>query len=163
MKRTTIYGLCDPVSGELRYIGKTCQPINRRISAHVQEAARGMINHRCNWLRSLNCRPVSVLMLDVLSCESDFWERELIAMFRAGGRLTNNTDGGDGAPGRICTSETRKRMSEARRGRAHSLETRQKIALSRTGKPHPRTFEWNEKIAAAQRGKPKRKVLHAAI
>jgi hypothetical protein len=157
MNRTFIYGLCDPFSGELRYIGKTCQPINKRATAHVQEAGRGVINHRCNWLRSLSCRPVAVLLLDVLSSEADFWERELIAMFRVEGRLTNNTAGGDGAPGRIVSLETRKKMSEARKGRLHSLETKQKISRSKIGRPHPRTFEWNEKISASQRGKPKRK------
>lgn len=69
------------------------------------------------------------------------------------------------------SAETREKLSKARRGKSlspetvakiaaknrdlkHSLETRQKMSASRRGKPRgPRSKEWAQKIAAANRGR----------
>lgn len=57
----------------------------------------------------------------------------------------------------IRTAETRKRMSDARKGTVHSLETRQKLAelarqgiIGNKGKPH--SEEWKRKISEALLG-----------
>jgi len=98
--RTFIYGLCDPDTGELRYVGKADNP-EKRVISHLTEAARGKNrSHRGNWLRSLLAQsksPRLVVLLNVAKTEWQFWERDLIKFFRdAGANLVNETDGGDG-------------------------------------------------------------------
>ena len=64
-------------------------------------------------------------------------EQLAIAHYRSMGfRLTNQTDGGEGAPGMKHTAETRAKMSAAKKGRPLP----------------PRTREHTEKIAAKLRG-----------
>jgi len=91
-------------------------------------------------------------------------ERGIIkCLKKAGVKLTNFTDGGEGASGRVATSETRAKLSVAHIGNTHSAETRAKIAAakkgntnalgntSRLGRKH--SAETKAKMAAWQRGR----------
>lgn len=102
--------------------------------------------------------PASV-SVTVLPCEDDRhaleMERDIIELLKkAGHRLVNKTDGGEGVPGYTHTAETRakisaanigrklsaahrEKMSEAHRGRVFSLVTRQKISQALTGRKRP--------------------------
>ena len=83
------------------------------------------------------------------------------------GILRNRTDGGDGPSGMIMSEETRKKMSEARRGEKHplwgkprpeSVKKRISEANSGTNSPHygkPLPEQTRKKIAAALKQKPK--------
>ena len=57
------------------------------------------------------------------------------------GPLVNLTDGGDGASGRACKEETKKKMGDAKRGKTpwkgkkHREESKILIGLSKKGKP----------------------------
>jgi hypothetical protein len=55
MRRSTIYALHDPETGELRYIGKTHNTLAMRISEHRCNALRWR-NHFYNWVRALRER-----------------------------------------------------------------------------------------------------------
>jgi hypothetical protein len=65
-------------------------------------------------------------------------ERYMIAVFGrkdlGTGILYNRTDGGDGASGRIPNEETRRKISEAHKGKTHSKETRRKLSQAHKGK-----------------------------
>jgi hypothetical protein len=51
-----------------------------------------------------------------------------------GNKLVNLTNGGDGTPGRVCSEETKKKISESNKGKKISEETKKKISESNKGK-----------------------------
>lgn len=109
-----IYTLSDPLTGEIRYIGKTKHPLNIRCSQHTYDKA---VNHRTNWIKSLSRIGTSpkIELLDISSdTEASEIERYWIAQFKAWGfDLVNQTSGGEGAPGRIVSEETKLKHSKA--------------------------------------------------
>lgn len=48
-----VYGLYDPRTGELRYIGKTVQGARRRVNGHLCDSIRHGDTHVARWLRVL--------------------------------------------------------------------------------------------------------------
>jgi len=50
------------------------------------------------------------------------------------GILRNKTDGGEGSSGAIISEETRRKQSEAKKGKSHSEETRRKCSEANKGK-----------------------------
>ncbi len=67
------------------------------------------------------------------------------------GILHNRTDGGDGISGAIRSEETRRKISEAGRGRTHSEETKIKISEAHKGKT--RSEEHRKNIGKANKNK----------
>jgi hypothetical protein len=62
-----IYGLCDPNTGELRYVGQTVRDPQKRLSGHLTAARRprnGYVNTSlvCVWIRSLAQPPTIVIL-----------------------------------------------------------------------------------------------------
>ena len=111
-----IYALRCPVSGEIRYIGKSNDP-QKRLYLHVFAAMRNYNDHQtARWLRTLQEQGVSPV-LDVLIevPAGDDWrphERRLIAeALRSGCRLTNQTVGGEGVELLAEADEQRRRDS----------------------------------------------------
>lgn len=137
-----IYGLYDPRDGRLRYVGKTRRGIKRAWEPHSA--------HCDSWLKGLQAEGLErvVMILERLSDDStelelNEAERRVIAEAREmGADLTNLTEGGDGLPeGYRFSAETRKRMSESRKGIKFSSEHRSKISSSNKG----RTSVWKGK------------------
>lgn len=93
MKLASIYGLLNPETGELRYIGKADNPA-KRLATHMRDARRRNTPVYC-WIRSLATAPVMlVLESDCLDWEGA--ERRWIARAKVAGiRLLNLADGGD--------------------------------------------------------------------
>lgn len=129
--------------------------------------------HHQNVVLKYGAENIVVIVFKKESEEAAFKsEIRLIKMLRnAGFELTNYTDGGEGASGKITSlevrakisnshfgikpsKETRARMSESRKGRVLSAETRKKMSLAALGKP--KTIEHAKNAGAAQRGKPRR-------
>jgi hypothetical protein len=60
MKKVKIYALIDSRTNEIRYIGKTIQKLNVRLSSHYS-ISENDLTHRANWLRELkrdNLKPL---------------------------------------------------------------------------------------------------------
>lgn len=97
-----IYGLVDPDSNKIRYVGKTSSTIERRLLEHINDAinimnkrGRKKINKRYSWIISLlknNQKPTIELLEEV---ENDGNERECYWIATLP-NLTNMTKGGDG-------------------------------------------------------------------
>jgi hypothetical protein len=94
-----IYGLFCPLTGELRYIGKSIDP-EHRIRRHL-DAARNPKNYNQRWIATLlrkGIKPTIRVLREVGADE--IWqdvERAMIAEAKAGGaRLTNTAIGGEG-------------------------------------------------------------------
>jgi hypothetical protein len=80
------------------------------------------------------------------------------------GILHNRTDGGDGVSGYVCSEETKKKISEAKKGKTASEETKRNMSEAHKGRTH--SEESRIKMSEAQKGKPvseetKRKISEA--
>lgn len=92
-----IYTLIDPISQEIRYVGKT-ENIKKRQLCHISNTSGK--NKKVNWIKSLkkqNLIPFFEVIDEVEEYEWEFWEKYWISQCKAWGyKLTNTTDGGDG-------------------------------------------------------------------
>lgn len=128
-----IYGLYDPRSGALRYIGQTVHGARRRSYGHMCDAKRKPHTHVARWLLDLGhagLRPVVKVLATCDAIETiGAMEQRWIADARARGEnLTNITDGGDGgalglkhSPATIAKMRAR---PNAWSGRKHTAESR---------------------------------------
>lgn len=137
-----IYGLHDPETGELRYIGQTITTVKARLAVHVSPSQLKKHSYVARWLLGLVRRGLeptwSVLAEASDQEELDRLEIKLIALARDEGvRLVNLSDGGGG-----------------RAGWATPPEVREKIRRSNLGKPHPKhTPEWKALMSEKMRGR----------
>lgn len=140
-----IYGLFDPRTGTLRYVGKSDRP-RERLTNQMNEVSA---THRCHWvqeLRGLGLKPVQRI-IDAVPAGGDWQavERAYIAAVRSIGEpLTNGTDGGDGVTG--LSDEVRAKMRATWTGRKHRPESLAKIGAASKGRVH--TQEWREYMSA---------------
>lgn len=133
-----VYGLYDPLTDELRYVGQTTLPLDRRLSTHLSPKNLSRRRHSSCWLRHLVSRGLKPQIRPLGSAASrgelDALETKVILEAREKGyRLTNHTDGGRGMAGYTLGVETRKKMSESRQGHSVSDQTRAKISKARKG------------------------------
>lgn len=155
----TIYGLHDPGTGELRYVGKTITSLSLRLRRHVSGAYRVRDDrvsnsHLSNWVRSLSSAPrILPILEDVPISDLNKREIEQIAKHRLDGRLTNSADGGEGPTGVIRSPEVRARLSRAHADVPLSDRHRTAIAAGMKGKPgigYPRGRKQSAEHVAAR-------------
>jgi hypothetical protein len=119
---TRIYGLCDPATGEVRYVGKTTSSLRARLSRHLRETTRTNTRNG-RWLASLQRRDAVPLIIELEVVYGEGWaerERSWIAFYRSTVDLLNHSDGGDGTPGVAATPQARMAVSRANRIRCWS-------------------------------------------
>lgn len=168
-----IYGLLDPNTKELRYVGFSSN-IDRRYIDHHRLCMLKEKTHKNDWIKSLlkNGQQAELFIIEEHSCAEDLPQAEIdmIAYYRSiGCDLTNATDGGENPPnlkGRTLPQEWRDNMSKALKGRVSpnkgkvlSEEYRAAISEGSMGKPGTntgKTFsdEWKENMSKARKGKP---------
>lgn len=111
-KATYIYGLVDPRTTQLRYVGKTVLAPDRRVFVHKWRAKKQPHkNHSMAWLLNLVAAGTEpeVFTIEEVPPGGDWVEAEQfwIAYFRSiGADLCNHTVGGEGAPGHKQSPET---------------------------------------------------------
>ena|SRR3990167_4960948 len=129
MEATSIYALVDPFTKHVRYIGKA-NVVHKRYYAHLVDSRK---NHRSLWIRSVlatGARPHLLVLDNVPKAEWQFWEMHYISLYRSWGfDLTNKSQGGEGTE--------------------HTLETRKRISNTKKGKPVPHliAFKKSERCA----------------
>ncbi len=108
-KKAEIYALCDPETGEVRYIGKSSDS-HHRFKSHMRETRRDYPLYR--WINKLRksglCPKLKILF------ETDDWEiseKLTIEKYRQSGRLLNVAEGGDQP---YCSLETRQKNGKIR-------------------------------------------------
>lgn len=144
-----IYGLIDPNSKELRYIGYSSE-IERRIKDHHRPIYLKAKTYKNNWIKSLIAVGQQAELIIIKEYETagelPVAEIEMVEYFRAlGADLTNGTRGGDGhLKGDKLSDETRKKLSEAFSGEKHPMygkkhteEAKQKISEALSGENNP--------------------------
>jgi len=141
--RYIIYGLADPKTKEIRYVGKSSSG-EARARAHGAAWAIRNEGHLpvTRWILKLrrNGLEPEILILEVAQSPEELSELEKhwIRLKKTEGRLLNLTDGGEGASGYRQSEETRRRRSMSSRGRVLSEQHRQK--LKRGKKPRLRSW-----------------------
>lgn len=132
--RFLVYGLTDPRTGAIRYIGKSSSGM-RRPAQHGHASRLRDATHKSAWIKALRAEGfdygVEVLTrLDSPRALSDE-ERGWIAIGRVEGwDLTNATDGGDGQSRDWRPSEAQRRaVAEANRRRVHTREERERRSV----------------------------------
>jgi hypothetical protein len=92
-----IYGLYDPDTNELRYIGKA-NNAEKRLKSHLSDARRNNKRPVCLWIQELTALgklPVIRVIETVQLSEWKIAERRLIAHYRTTSNLLNLAPGGD--------------------------------------------------------------------
>lgn len=93
-----LYTLSDPLTNEIRYVGKTIQALNCRLATHKCRN-RGIKNHTEAWVKSIKNKGLlpKIELLDIVDISN--WENEekfYISYLKSlGFRLTNHSEGGD--------------------------------------------------------------------
>lgn len=172
----TIYALAEPNTGDIRYCGKTVEPMSHRMSGHRADVRRQSHRHLYRWLGKLYevgqeptvmvCEEIDLTNMDraeQLRVLNEAETRWIIQLKALGFRLTNATDGGDGCHGRMVSAETRARTAASNLGQKRSAEACANIraaALKRPkscyvrGEAHPhygKTQLWKDPEARVQR------------
>lgn len=141
LSRFLVYGLVDPRTEEIRYIGLSTQGLKRPKQHHTPYYLNNETNtHKARWIRQLLSEgliPDIVVLKQCVSVEEvEAAERDLIAEYRAlGARLTNLADGGLGPFGVIRSEDTKKRMSKAKLGKPRPPHVGEAISRALKGKP----------------------------
>lgn len=170
-----IYGLYDPRTGELRYVGQTRKGLRERLGAHVKEAKKDR-THKAAWIRSVladgHAPEIHLLQEFSTQLEADQAEVYWISFFGLAGRLTNLAAGGVFGGSGPKSLATREKISKANIGRKHSAEAiakitaavrarrytpeqRKRMGASKVGKTRgPPSAEWRAKISASLKGRP---------
>lgn len=133
METVYIYALIDPVSNQIRYIGKTTD-IRRRLRRHINERFLHD-SYKDRWIRKLiddGVYPELEIVDEVNKSDWSYWEKFYISYFKyIGCSLTNGTKGGDEPP--------------STKGRKHTIESRLKMSNTKKGKPIPWLNDGNER------------------
>lgn len=126
---TYIYTLTDPITNEIRYVGKSNNP-TVRLNEHVRKS-KYTHTHKNNWITSLlklGQKPI-IDVVDIVSInECGFWENYWINTFKAWGfKLTNIAIGGVGGDLGIVV---RNKISAKLKNRKFNNETIQKMKFA---------------------------------
>lgn len=138
-----IYGLYDPRTDELRYVGKTSVALHLRLARHLRDRRR---SYKVSWIQSLKRRGLKPTIRELEKTTAAGWqeaEQRLISHYRASGaRLTNLESGGRGGHTVDSTVKEKMRASQLRRlqmlreqheGIAASPSTRNKLRKNALG------------------------------
>lgn len=160
LERWFIYVLRDPISWDVRYVGKTSKP-EARFRQHATQTHRSK-HYNGYWLKSLRDKGLAPLFEVIdsgIGGGHQAAERAWISEYRKrGARLTNTGAGGLG----FCDSpETRAKISATKTGVAPSPESVAKRAQANRGKR--RSSEFCAKLSERNTGKPKSTETRARI
>lgn len=91
-----IYTLSDPITKEIRYVGKTIQKPTYRLYSHISQSKHNSKKDYCHcWIKSLlnkDLKPTMDIIEETFDIKREtYW----IKYYRNDSKLTNFTDGGD--------------------------------------------------------------------
>ena len=135
-----VYGLIDPISKNLRYIGFTSNP-QRRLANHHIPSKLQELNHKNNWIKSLikNGQQAEMIVIQEYETSTELPDAEIFwyQYFKMqGAELTNDPDfiGGPTLFGKKLSEEHKNKLSLAHKGKKLTDEHKQKISVSNKGK-----------------------------
>jgi len=149
-----IYALRCPLSGAIRYVGRTIQEPGRRLSAHLRDCTKYK-HHSATWLNNLKDRGLKP-SLEILEKTENLAARECfwIEQFRSP-LLTNAAPGGHGGSnkGRQISLEHRQKLREAARRQWTNPQVRKiQVEAIRNATKNP---NFGQKIRESKLGNPR--------
>jgi group I intron endonuclease len=127
------------LNGVPKYIGYTSHSLEKRWSQHISAAKTGYSQVLYNAIRKYGENSFSIESIythEDTKHLRDVMEPKFIEEYRTHvkyGSGYNLTEGGEGCIGWIPTEETKKRISEATKGKKRSKETCERISKSKKG------------------------------
>ncbi len=118
-----VYGLVDPITLNIRYIGKTINGMSRPYEHFKPSSLKEGNTKKNNWLKKLftqNLLPFIIVINEFDQISNDelyLKEQESIKYYKQFNDLTNLGDGGPGMTGFKFSEESRKKMSESAKKR----------------------------------------------
>lgn len=157
-----IYGIFDPNEPEtIRYIGKTKKSIKERLYKHIYLSKKGVKRPLNLWIKKLLDSGIIPEIKEIEKTNIDEWDgKEIywISYYRNNGDLLNLSDGGGSNLNYSPSDETRKKISEANKGKIGywkgkkmSEEHKQKISEGGLGKKRSDTTK--QKISESLNGR----------
>jgi hypothetical protein len=130
---TQIYKLKDSFNN-IKYIGKTIQPLKKRLSAHITKAKRQRITHTDCWIYSLLLKGEKPV-IELIELTDDWENREKYWISYYGiENLCNHKPGGQYGTMRPLSDEHKKKLSIALMGKKRPIDVRNKISIAHKGK-----------------------------
>jgi hypothetical protein len=128
-----IYTLKDPITNQIRYVGKTKKELRDRWYSHCSNyKLEREKSHKNSWIISLKrqgVKPIIELLDEVPKLQWQFWESYWISQIQSWGfNLTNMTKGGEGCNG-----------GSGSLGYKHTEEAKNSIGVKNAG---PKSLEW---------------------
>lgn len=108
MNEVYIYGLICPLSNEIRYVGKTTQKLNKRLSQYLSATYKSN-PHKYNWINQLKLQGLKPTIKIIEICNSVNWVEREKFWINDITNLTNITQGGEN--GLFFTSEILEKIS----------------------------------------------------
>jgi len=151
VKYVTIYTLSDPETDQVRYVGKTIQPLLKRYSKHLSDPR---INHRTCWIKSIINKGLlpKIEIIDIVDAAGwEIMEIYWISQLKCWGfDLVNYTVGGDSLNGYVHSEETKLKLSIKQTGKKYSLQSRKKMSDSRRKYELENKVEFNARYEKAK-------------
>lgn len=159
-----IYGLVDPRTEKIRYVGKS-RNVNKRYNAHLYESKNTSTHKEC-WIANLLSNELAPELQIIEEVDENTWEereRYWIDHFNIkGNNLTNLTPGGDGSSGYVWTDKQKKGLSESLKEMWDDKSFRDKMSaihedpehrakLSRNSKKKWKDIDYRKKVTHAIR------------
>lgn len=125
MNTTFIYGLKDPNTLQIRYVGKSNNP-ESRLKKHIKDAENAKKVHRLCWIKGLLERQQRPLLEIIEEVDVNIWGEREDFWIKSFPNLTNMIDGGKFCP--MLVPEIAKRAGQSNRGKKLSATTRKKLS-----------------------------------
>lgn len=154
-----IYGLLDPISNQIRYIGKSVNT-EYRYSCHCNAQNKSRSG---NWIKSI--RPLKPEMIILEEVVDNWQESEMfwIAYMKSlGARLTNVTNGGEGTHGRILSKEVKLKISKSKLGKQLSQESINKMIETKKNWSEEKKLQLSNKLSKRITSESTRKKMSAS-
>lgn len=155
-RETVIYTLANPITGEIRYIGKTVKTLSQRLTDHIYSVKRES-NYRTNWIKSILKIGYEPLIEPLDTC---FWDKsqELetywIFQFKAWGfNLVNLTNGGEGNLGLSMSDKHKEKLMKINSKKVHQYNIEGTYLQSFSSVAEARRLTGFSKISSCANGK----------
>lgn len=153
--KTFIYILNDPITNDVRYVGKSNNP-KSRLSHHILKAKSNKHTHLKKWISKLlaiNLKPI-LNIIEIVDIE--IWQKREIYWIKyfkdKGCNLCNHTSGGEGLSN--CSESTKQKIRENNKRNIDKYRTPEfRLKISNLSKNLIRTPEHCKRIGESKIGK----------